>query len=159
MLTLKYAFVIIHLTRYYQVVSIFTLQAANKQDKVVIFSKKKKTSDLLQELWIGKFQESIENYESIQLKDMLKCTPLYSSLSLRRCSSSRLIQVNTSTNQNSDDLKSSGSSSHLESLSENSRIDTEGQDCESTPVIATTKVHSPTSSSDIQTIRLDAEIV
>ena len=63
-----------------------------------------------QELWIEKFQESIENYESIQLKvssfpsgtqrdsnnvsrlqDMLKCTPLYSSLSMRRCSSSRLM--------------------------------------------------------------------
>ncbi|VDM91893.1 unnamed protein product, partial [Onchocerca ochengi] len=143
-MTLKYAFVIIHLTRYYQVISIFTLQAANKQDK---------------ELWIGKFQESIENYESIQLKDMLKCTPLYSSLSLRRCSSSRLIQVNTSTNHNSDDLKSSGSSTHLESLSENSRMDTEGQYCESTPMIATTKVHSSTSSSDIQFIRLDGEII
>uniref|UniRef100_A0A183EKD6 PH domain-containing protein n=1 Tax=Gongylonema pulchrum TaxID=637853 RepID=A0A183EKD6_9BILA len=63
-LPLKFAFVIIHLTRYYQ------------------------------ELWIEKFQESIENYESIQLKDMLKCTPLYSSLSLRRCSSSRLMQCN-----------------------------------------------------------------
>ncbi|GMT30796.1 hypothetical protein PFISCL1PPCAC_22093, partial [Pristionchus fissidentatus] len=73
---LKFAFVIIHLTRYYQVVSICTLQAADRDDK---------------ELWIEKFQESIENYESIQLKDMLKCTPLFSSLSLRRCSSSRLM--------------------------------------------------------------------
>ncbi|VDO37496.1 unnamed protein product [Haemonchus placei] len=68
-LSLKFAFVIIHLTRYYQVVAIYTLQAADKHDK---------------ELWIEKFQESIENYESIQLKDMLKCTPLFSSLSLRR---------------------------------------------------------------------------
>lgn len=67
---------IIHLTRYYQVVAIYTLQAADKRDK---------------ELWIEKFQESIENYESIQLKDMLKCTPLFSSLTLRRCSSSRLM--------------------------------------------------------------------
>ncbi|KAK6055790.1 PH domain protein, partial [Cooperia oncophora] len=75
-LSLKFAFVIIHLTRYYQVVAIYTLQAADKRDK---------------ELWIEKFQESIENYESIQLKDMLKCTPLFSSLSLRRCSSSRLM--------------------------------------------------------------------
>uniref|UniRef100_A0A8R1IWK2 DH domain-containing protein n=1 Tax=Caenorhabditis japonica TaxID=281687 RepID=A0A8R1IWK2_CAEJA len=75
-ISLKFAFVIIHLTRYYQVVGIYTLQAADKADK---------------ELWIEKFQESIENYESIQLKDMLKCTPLFSSLSLRRCSSSRLI--------------------------------------------------------------------
>lgn len=31
---------------------------------------------LLQDQWIEKFQEAIENYESIQLKDMLKCTPL-----------------------------------------------------------------------------------
>lgn len=75
-LSLKFAFVIIHLTRYYQVVAIYTLQAADKRDK---------------ELWIEKFQESIENYESIQLKDMLKCTPLFSSLTLRRCSSSRLM--------------------------------------------------------------------
>ncbi|CAL2030142.1 unnamed protein product, partial [Caenorhabditis brenneri] len=75
-MSLKFAFVIIHLTRYYQVVGIYTLQAADKADK---------------ELWIEKFQESIENYESIQLKDMLKCTPLFSSLSLRRCSSSRLM--------------------------------------------------------------------
>ncbi|KJH53484.1 PH domain protein, partial [Dictyocaulus viviparus] len=79
-LSLKFAFVIIHLTRYYQVVAIYTLQAADKHDK---------------ELWIEKFQESIENYESIQLKDMLKCTPLFSSLSLRRCSSSRLMTKNT----------------------------------------------------------------
>ncbi|KIH63033.1 hypothetical protein ANCDUO_06675 [Ancylostoma duodenale] len=78
-LSLKFAFVIIHLTRYYQVVAIYTLQAADKHDK---------------ELWIEKFQESIENYESIQLKDMLKCTPLFSSLSLRRCSSSRLMTKN-----------------------------------------------------------------
>ncbi|CAI4221232.1 unnamed protein product [Auanema sp. JU1783] len=75
-ISLKFAFVIIHLTRYYQVVAIYTLQASDKHDK---------------ELWIEKFQESIENYESIQLKDMLKCTPLFSSLSLRRCSSSRLM--------------------------------------------------------------------
>ncbi|KHN77308.1 Pleckstrin homology domain-containing family G member 7 [Toxocara canis] len=80
-MSLKFAFVIIHLTRYYQVVSIYTLQAANKHDK---------------DLWIEKFQESIENYESIQLKDMLKCTPLFSSLSLRRCSSSRLMPNNNS---------------------------------------------------------------
>ncbi|PAV83357.1 hypothetical protein WR25_16105 [Diploscapter pachys] len=66
---LKFAFVIIHLTRYYQVVAIYTLQAADKHDK---------------DTWIEKFQESIENYESIQLKDMLKCTPLFTSLSLRR---------------------------------------------------------------------------
>ncbi|VDK58356.1 unnamed protein product, partial [Anisakis simplex] len=79
-LSLKFAFVIIHLTRYYQVVSIYTLQAANKHDK---------------DQWIEKFQESIENYESIQLKDMLKCTPLFSSLSLRRCSSSRLMPTTT----------------------------------------------------------------
>ncbi|KAJ1361900.1 hypothetical protein KIN20_021278 [Parelaphostrongylus tenuis] len=78
-MSLKFAFVIIHLTRYYQVVAIYTLQAADKHDK---------------ELWIEKFQESIENYESIQLKDMLKCTPLFSSLSLRRCSSSRLMTKN-----------------------------------------------------------------
>ncbi|CAD6184237.1 unnamed protein product [Caenorhabditis auriculariae] len=75
-MALKFAFVIIHLTRYYQVVGVHTLQAADKTDK---------------DLWIEKFQESIENYESIQLKDMLKCTPLFSSLSLRRCSSSRLM--------------------------------------------------------------------
>ncbi|CCD73555.1 Pleckstrin homology domain-containing family G member 7 [Caenorhabditis elegans] len=80
-MSLKFAFVIIHLTRYYQVVGIYTLQAADKADK---------------ELWIEKFQESIENYESIQLKDMLKCTPLFSSLSLRRCSSSRLMSKSES---------------------------------------------------------------
>ncbi|KAH7727514.1 Protein Y95B8A.12 b [Aphelenchoides avenae] len=71
---LKNAFVVIHLTRYYQVVSVYTFQTPNKADK---------------EVWIEKFQESIENYESIQLKDMLRCTPLFSSLSLRRSSSSR----------------------------------------------------------------------
>ncbi|VDN58112.1 unnamed protein product [Dracunculus medinensis] len=81
-ISLKFAFVIIHLTRYYQVVSIYTLQAADKSDK---------------ELWIERFQESIENYESIQLKDMLKCTPLFSSLSLRRCSSSRLLPSTNNT--------------------------------------------------------------
>ncbi|MCP9264296.1 Pleckstrin-likey domain-containing family G member 7 [Dirofilaria immitis] len=143
-MTLKFAFVIIHLTRYYQVVSIFTLQAASKHDK---------------ELWIGKFQESIENYESIQLKDMLKCTPLYSSLSLRRCSSSRLIQLNNnSSNQNPDDIKSSYSSTHLESLSENQAVDIEDQYCESAS-IDTTKTNSSTVSSDLQIIRLDTEIV
>uniref|UniRef100_A0A158P6A7 Pleckstrin homology domain-containing family G member 7 n=1 Tax=Angiostrongylus cantonensis TaxID=6313 RepID=A0A158P6A7_ANGCA len=83
-MSLKFAFVIIHLTRYYQVVAIYTLQATDKHDK---------------ELWIAKFQESIENYESIQLKDMLKCTPLFSSLSLRRCSSSRLMTKNTKENE------------------------------------------------------------
>ena len=57
-----------------QVVSVYTMQTASKPEK---------------EIWIEKFQESIENYESIQLKDMLRCTPLFSSLSLRRCSSSR----------------------------------------------------------------------
>ncbi|KAI1718600.1 rhoGEF domain-containing protein [Ditylenchus destructor] len=72
--SLKNAFVVIHLTRYYQVVSVYTLQALNKAEK---------------DVWIEKFQESIENYESIQLKDMLRCTPLFSSLSLRRSSSSR----------------------------------------------------------------------
>ncbi|KAK0425418.1 hypothetical protein QR680_009190 [Steinernema hermaphroditum] len=72
---LRHAFVIIHLTRYYQVVSIYTLQAATKEEK---------------DLWIDKFQESIENYESIQLKDMLKCTPLFSSLSFRCSSHSKL---------------------------------------------------------------------
>ncbi|CAD5206637.1 unnamed protein product [Bursaphelenchus okinawaensis] len=71
---LKNAFVVIHLTRYYQVLSVYTLQTSSKQEK---------------DVWIEKFQESIENYESIQLKDMLRCTPLFSSLSLRRCSSSR----------------------------------------------------------------------
>lgn len=59
---------------------------------------------LFQELWIAKFQESIENYESIQLKDMLKCTPLYSSsLSLRRYSS---IQPNPYVSQGASDVKS-----------------------------------------------------
>ncbi|KAE9548361.1 hypothetical protein FO519_008428 [Halicephalobus sp. NKZ332] len=73
-MNLKNAWVVIHLTRYYQVVSVYTMQTASKPEK---------------EIWIEKFQESIENYESIQLKDMLRCTPLFSSLSLRRCSSSR----------------------------------------------------------------------
>uniref|UniRef100_A0AC35TWW6 DH domain-containing protein n=1 Tax=Rhabditophanes sp. KR3021 TaxID=114890 RepID=A0AC35TWW6_9BILA len=68
---LKNAFVVIHLTRYYQVVSVNTFQATDKADK---------------ELWINKFQESIENYECIQLKDMLKCTPLFSNLNVRRTS-------------------------------------------------------------------------
>uniref|UniRef100_A0A914WG77 Uncharacterized protein n=1 Tax=Plectus sambesii TaxID=2011161 RepID=A0A914WG77_9BILA len=70
---LRFAFVIIHLTRFYQVVSVYTLQAASKEEK---------------DQWIHKFQESIENYESIQLKDMLKCTPLLSnSMSSFRCGS------------------------------------------------------------------------
>uniref|UniRef100_A0A0K0FW69 Pleckstrin homology domain-containing family G member 7 n=1 Tax=Strongyloides venezuelensis TaxID=75913 RepID=A0A0K0FW69_STRVS len=67
--SLKNAFVVIHLTRYYQVVSVSTLQASSKEEK---------------EFWINKFQESIENYECIQLKDMLKCTPLFSSINLRQ---------------------------------------------------------------------------
>uniref|UniRef100_A0A0K0EFV0 DH domain-containing protein n=1 Tax=Strongyloides stercoralis TaxID=6248 RepID=A0A0K0EFV0_STRER len=67
--SLKNTFVVIHLTRYYQVVSISTLQASSKEEK---------------EFWINKFQESIENYECIQLKDMLKCTPLFSSINLRQ---------------------------------------------------------------------------
>uniref|UniRef100_A0A915EKL5 DH domain-containing protein n=1 Tax=Ditylenchus dipsaci TaxID=166011 RepID=A0A915EKL5_9BILA len=53
------------------------------------------------EVWIEKFQESIENYESIQLKDMLRCTPLFSSLSLRRSSSSRYSCGGTSSRQRS----------------------------------------------------------
>uniref|UniRef100_A0A7E4US73 Pleckstrin homology domain-containing family G member 7 n=1 Tax=Panagrellus redivivus TaxID=6233 RepID=A0A7E4US73_PANRE len=72
--SLKNAFVVIHLTRYYQVVSVYTMQAPTKTEK---------------DIWIEKFQESIENYESIQLRDMLRCTPLFSSISLRRSSSSR----------------------------------------------------------------------
>uniref|UniRef100_A0A0N5B1B9 DH domain-containing protein n=1 Tax=Syphacia muris TaxID=451379 RepID=A0A0N5B1B9_9BILA len=75
---LKFAFVIIHLTRYYQVVSVYTFQTANKTDK---------------DTWIEKFQEAIENYESIQLKDMLKCTPLFSNLNFQRLSSSRLMST------------------------------------------------------------------
>uniref|UniRef100_A0A0R3RMV3 PH domain-containing protein n=1 Tax=Elaeophora elaphi TaxID=1147741 RepID=A0A0R3RMV3_9BILA len=140
--SLKFAFVIIHLTRYYQVVSIFTLQAADKCDK---------------ELWIGKFQESIENYESIQLKDMLKCTPLYSSLSLRRCSSSRLMQPNTRTYQNPSDVKQLHSCTQLEKPIENEGVDTEGQHCQSESVDVTIDIHSSTSPSDLQTVRLDVE--
>uniref|UniRef100_A0A914CQX8 PH domain-containing protein n=1 Tax=Acrobeloides nanus TaxID=290746 RepID=A0A914CQX8_9BILA len=79
--SLKNAFVVIHLTRYYQVISVLSLQTKNRQEK---------------EVWIEKFQESIENYESIQLKDMLRCTPLFSSLSLRRCSSSRYMSSSSS---------------------------------------------------------------
>ncbi|KAI6241385.1 Pleckstrin-like proteiny and RHoGef (RhoGEF) domain containing [Aphelenchoides fujianensis] len=71
---LKNAFVVIHLTRYYQVLSVYTLQTQTKAEK---------------DDWIEQFQSAVEGYECIQLKDMLKCTPLYSSLSLRRCSSSR----------------------------------------------------------------------
>uniref|UniRef100_A0A0R3RMW5 PH domain-containing protein n=1 Tax=Elaeophora elaphi TaxID=1147741 RepID=A0A0R3RMW5_9BILA len=108
----KFAFVIIHLTRYYQVVSIFTLQVANKRDK---------------ESWIRKFQESIENYESIQLNHMLNCTPLYSSLFLRRCSSSRLMQPNTRTYQNPSDVKPSYSGTQLEKPVEDESVDTEDQ--------------------------------
>lgn len=58
---LKHAFVILHLTRFYQVVGAYTLQAPSREGK---------------DGWIHKFQESIESYESIQLKDMLKYTPL-----------------------------------------------------------------------------------
>ncbi|KAI6182668.1 hypothetical protein M3Y97_00405500 [Aphelenchoides bicaudatus] len=72
--TLKNAFVLIHLTRYYQVLSVYTLQTETKAEK---------------DQWISSFQDSIENYESIQLKDMLRCTPLFSSLTLRRSSSTR----------------------------------------------------------------------
>ncbi|EFO28053.2 hypothetical protein LOAG_00425 [Loa loa] len=125
-MSLKFAFVIIHLTRYYQVVSIFTLQAANKQDK---------------ELWIEKFQESIENYESIQLKDMLKCTPLYSSLSLRRCSSSRLMQLNTCTSQNPNDSKSHPGT-QLERSTENQEVNTEEQHCKPSSTDASNKTRS-----------------
>uniref|UniRef100_A0A1I8EXL2 DH domain-containing protein n=2 Tax=Wuchereria bancrofti TaxID=6293 RepID=A0A1I8EXL2_WUCBA len=144
-MSLKFAFVIIHLTRYYQVVSIFTLQAANKHDK---------------ELWIGKFQESIENYESIQLKDMLKCTPLYSSLSLRRCSSSRLMQPNTCTSQNINDVKSSHSGIQLEKSVENQGVNTEGKYCESveSAINASTEISNSTLS-DIQTRWLDIETI
>jgi len=60
---LKHAFVVLHLTRFYQLVAVYTFQAPTKEAK---------------ETWIRKFQESIENYESIQLKDMLRCTPLIS---------------------------------------------------------------------------------
>uniref|UniRef100_A0A915PE91 DH domain-containing protein n=1 Tax=Setaria digitata TaxID=48799 RepID=A0A915PE91_9BILA len=133
LMSLKFAFVIIHLTRYYQVVSIFTLQAASKYDK---------------ELWIGKFQESIENYESIQLKDMLKCTPLYSSLSLRRCSSSRLLQSNTCTNSNFNDVQSLPSRTRLEKVSENQSVDVEDQQCEPTSPVDTTKTRTSIALSD-----------
>ncbi|VDD87548.1 unnamed protein product [Enterobius vermicularis] len=75
---LKFAFVIIHLTRYYQVVSVYTFQTSTKNEK---------------DTWIEKFQEAIENYESIQLKDMLKCTPLFSNLNFQRLSSSRLMST------------------------------------------------------------------
>ncbi|TKR93729.1 hypothetical protein L596_008134 [Steinernema carpocapsae] len=80
---LRHAFVIIHLTRYYQVVSICTLQAASKEEK---------------DLWIDKFQESIENYESIQLKDMLKCTPLFQAF---RCNSHSKLPSAVGTRQHS----------------------------------------------------------
>uniref|UniRef100_A0A0R3QSD0 PH domain-containing protein n=1 Tax=Brugia timori TaxID=42155 RepID=A0A0R3QSD0_9BILA len=144
-MSLKFAFVIIHLTRYYQVVSIFTLQAANKHDK---------------ELWIGKFQESIENYESIQLKDMLKCTPLYSSLSLRRCSSSRLMQPNTCINQNVSDVKPSHSGMQLEKPVENQGVNTEEKHCESveSAMNATTEINNSVLS-DVQTRCLDIETI
>ncbi|VDN94271.1 unnamed protein product [Brugia pahangi] len=144
-MSLKFAFVIIHLTRYYQVVSIFTLQAANKHDK---------------ELWIGKFQESIENYESIQLKDMLKCTPLYSSLSLRRCSSSRLMQPNTCINQNVSDVKPSHSGMQLEKPVENQGVNTEEKHCESveSTMNATTEINNSVLS-DVQTRWLDVETI
>ncbi|KAI6207816.1 hypothetical protein M3Y96_00049000 [Aphelenchoides besseyi] len=72
---LKNAFVVIHLTRYYQVLSVYTLQTQTKAEK---------------DVWIEQFQSAVESYECIQLKDMLRCTPLYSSLSLRRSSSSRV---------------------------------------------------------------------
>ncbi|VDN02634.1 unnamed protein product [Thelazia callipaeda] len=122
-MSLKFAFVIIHLTRYYQVVSIFTLQAASKHDK---------------ELWIGKFQESIENYESIQLKDMLKCTPLYSSLSLRRCSSSRLLRPGVYNNPNQDYKQQSNPEKHTKKQTdiENKQ---QQQSTNSAPMDGTTK--------------------
>ncbi|VDK85827.1 unnamed protein product [Litomosoides sigmodontis] len=142
--SLKFAFVVIHLTRYYQVVSIFTLQATNKEDK---------------ELWIGKFQESIEKYESIQLKDMLKCTPLYSTLSLRRCSSSRLMQPNTRFCQNSSDVKSLHSDLQPERLADNAEVETEDQHCGSELMDDSVGVHNSVLSSDLQAIPLDVEIV
>ncbi|CAG9529760.1 unnamed protein product [Cercopithifilaria johnstoni] len=141
-MSLKFAFVIIHLTRYYQVVSIFTLQAANKLDK---------------ELWIGKFQESIEKYESIQLKDMLKCTPLYSSLSLRCCSSSRLMQLNTRC-KNPSDVKPSHSSEQLKEATENEAVQTDHRH-KSKSVDATINIHSSKSSSDIRAIQLGVETI
>nr|CAD2149967.1 unnamed protein product [Meloidogyne enterolobii] len=72
--SLNNSFVVMHLTRYYQLLNIYTLQASNKKEK---------------EIWLEKFQEGIENYECIQLKDALRSTPLYHSLSLRRSSSGR----------------------------------------------------------------------
>ncbi|KAF7625925.1 DH domain-containing protein [Meloidogyne graminicola] len=72
--SLNNSFVVMHLTHYYQLLNIYTLQASNKREK---------------EIWLEKFQEGIENYECIQLKDALRCTPLYHSLSLRRSSSGK----------------------------------------------------------------------
>jgi len=104
---LKNAFVVIHLTRYYQVISVYTLQTTSKADKVIalinychmmsppcacsggVDREVSGTYRIVFYNCIEKFQESIESYESIQLKDMLRCTPLFSSLSLRRSSSSR----------------------------------------------------------------------
>ncbi|KAL7080415.1 hypothetical protein ACQ4LE_000073 [Meloidogyne hapla] len=80
----------LHLTRYYQLLNIYTLQASNKREK---------------EIWLEKFQEGIENYEYIQLKDALRSTPLYHSLSLRRSSSGRS-QCSTSANTNQQNEKS-----------------------------------------------------
>lgn len=108
-----------------------------------------KSLKFIQELWIGKFQESIENYESIQLKDMLKCTPLYTSFSLRRCSATRLVQPNTRTCQNHD--------AQQERPGENEETNSENQQCESEE--STVNIHRSTLSSDLQTIQLDIETI
>ncbi|VDP41476.1 unnamed protein product [Soboliphyme baturini] len=58
---LKNSFAILHLTRFYQLIALYTLQAPTKESK---------------ETWIQKFQESVDNYELIQLRDILHCTHL-----------------------------------------------------------------------------------
>lgn len=75
---MKNAFVVIHLTRFYQVLNVYTMQALNKHEKVNLLlvestlGVEKCVYCILQEIWIEKFQESIENYEFIQQKDMLR---------------------------------------------------------------------------------------
>lgn len=89
---------------------------------------------------------------------MLKCTPLYSTLSLRRCSSSRLIQSNTCICQNPGDAKSSHSDLQLERLAGNADVETEDQRCESELVDDSVDIDNSALSSDVQAVRLDVDV-
>lgn len=90
---------------------------------------------------------------------MLKCTPLYPTLSLRRCSSSRLMQPNTFINQNPSDVKPSYSGKQMERSVENQGVDKEDRQCDPESTTATIDIRSAIVSPDIQTIGLNIETV